>query len=55
MALSLKCMLYGDDPHVPCTDVDDKGKAKKPCNHWCHDPAQSEPLEGDDSIRVRKN
>jgi hypothetical protein len=53
MALSLKCMLYGDSPHVPCTEVDDKGKAKKPCDHWCHDPERSEPLNGDASIRVR--
>jgi hypothetical protein len=54
MALSLKCMLYGDSPHVPCTEVDDQGKPRKPCDHWCHDPERSEPLNGDASIRVRK-
>jgi hypothetical protein len=55
MAQSLKCMLYGDSPHVPCTEVDDQGKLKKPCDCWCHDPAKSKPLNGDASIRVRKN
>lgn len=55
MALSLKCMLYDDAPHVPCTEVNDEGKEKPVCECWCHDPARSEPLNGDASIRVKKN
>jgi hypothetical protein len=55
MAQSLKCMLYGDSPHVPCTEVDDQGKLKKSCDCWCHDPAKSKPFDGDTSIRVRIN
>jgi hypothetical protein len=34
--LSLKCRLYGDNPHEPCSGTTDDG-LRKTCLHWCHD------------------
>lgn len=33
--LSLKCRLYGERPHSPCSGTTDDG-FEKPCLHWCH-------------------
>ena len=33
--LSLKCKLYGDRPHDPCSGTTDDG-LESPCECWCH-------------------
>jgi hypothetical protein len=35
--VSLKCSLYGDRPHTPCSGTTDDG-LELPCLHWCHAP-----------------
>ncbi|HWM96698.1 MAG TPA: hypothetical protein VNO54_06540 [Streptosporangiaceae bacterium] len=34
--LSLKCKLYGDQPHQSCSGTCDCGGEHR-CEHWCHE------------------
>lgn len=35
MGLSLKCRIYAERPHEPCSGTTDDG-TESPCLHWCH-------------------
>ncbi|HEY2309449.1 MAG TPA: hypothetical protein VGI05_26525 [Streptosporangiaceae bacterium] len=44
LPISLKCRIYGNSPHVPCSGTRDDGTGEA-CECWCHKLRPREPSE----------